>query len=567
MLSAPDLKKLLDAPAAKANANVRALEILIRNRSLTPELVRIFDETVDVDDWGLNPLHAFLDDPEKNTKHKIEGIRFFAQVHPEALLQPDSESGQVPFARFDIQDEVKSLAAELKRNNDKDHATAMCVVLLQACASSHKGELVGVCECLIGKDYKLVDLSSEKMPTVETARSIGEGSSDQKLRQYFKQVGTFLDRYKVKAGEPVHQSQGCWVQFAKDQKAAKGEPAKVALKRMWVAETYRNERRARDQGAFDPNRVMRVLRSHDSDDTEGDLRDEQGHQVFCLVMPRADRSLHQAVQSERFAGHDITRVTMIMRDVALALKAMHDKGWVHADLKPRNVVRVGERWLLIDLDAAVQIGSRLGAKRSTGYCAPELMALGKDGGGQWRLLDDAQPSYDVWSFGVVLYLLCTGSDLFKLDANDDNLDSEEEVQRLVRWQGVGDGGDPKAWKHGLRKVRRWSVVSLLPLAWPAPARVGRALAPIVVGVRSVLRSWRIVGPGVRRGSRVGGGRAGECAGSHRVVPRERPQGPAAIHDAGTWTAGRREFGPTHVPLLLRTPCGEPSFAARVFACS
>ena len=58
--------------------------------------------------------------------------------------------------------------------------------------------------------------------------------------------------------------------------------------------------------------------------------------------------------------------------------------------QPRNIVRVGERWKLIDLDATVRIGGHVGVKRSTGYNGPELLCL--DG----ALLPGASPTFDVW---------------------------------------------------------------------------------------------------------------------------------------------------------------------------
>ena len=120
---------------------------------------------------------------------------------------------------------------------------------------------------------------------------------------------------------------------------------------------------------------------------------------------------------------------MILRDLALACRELHNQGWVHADFKPRNAVRIGTVWLLIDLDAATPIGGELGHKRSTGYCAPELIKLGG------ALLPDAQPTFDVWSFGVVAYLLFTGQSLFALDALDDNI-VDSEQQRLAQWRGI-----------------------------------------------------------------------------------------------------------------------------------
>jgi hypothetical protein len=40
------------------------------------------------------------------------------------------------------------------------------------------------------------------------------------------------------------------------------------------------------------------------------------------------------------------------------------------DLKPLNIMKVGEDWKLIDLDAAAGIGEKAGLKSSTGYVPP-----------------------------------------------------------------------------------------------------------------------------------------------------------------------------------------------------
>lgn len=54
---------------------------------------------------------------------------------------------------------------------------------------------------------------------------------------------------------------------------------------------------------------------------------------LCLVMPRGERSLHQAISCDRIAGHEWDSVRKIMKDVASAAKELHDHGVVHCDLK------------------------------------------------------------------------------------------------------------------------------------------------------------------------------------------------------------------------------------------
>ena len=70
---------------------------------------------------------------------------------------------------------------------------------------------------------------------------------------------------------------------------------------------------------LDPELVMAVLRRHD--------------EMKCLALPRADRNLLDAIQNERIAGTNKVQVMAIVRDIALALKEMHDHHLVHGDVK------------------------------------------------------------------------------------------------------------------------------------------------------------------------------------------------------------------------------------------
>ena len=76
---------------------------------------------------------------------------------------------------------------------------------------------------------------------------------------------------------------------------------------------------------------------------------EGAEDEYWLAMELADRSLFQAMSSERIAGYDVVKVQKILRDVSKALKFLHEKcGVIHADLKPRNTARnmmgIGNYW-------------------------------------------------------------------------------------------------------------------------------------------------------------------------------------------------------------------------------
>ena len=93
---------------------------------------------------------------------------------------------------------------------------------------------------------------------------------------------------------------------------------------------------------------------------------------YVLTMQCAERSLHDACAKERIAGLRVAEIRDAVRSVAACLGALHARGVCHGDCKQRNVVRLGGRWVLCDMDAAARLGERIGEKTSTAYCPPEL---------------------------------------------------------------------------------------------------------------------------------------------------------------------------------------------------
>jgi serine/threonine protein kinase len=77
---------------------------------------------------------------------------------------------------------------------------------------------------------------------------------------------------------------------------------------------------------------------------------------LCLVMPLAERSLEHIISAERIAGRELDKIRYFAKDIGKALAYLHqERRLVHADFKPRNIVRIGGDWKLIDFDAAMQV--------------------------------------------------------------------------------------------------------------------------------------------------------------------------------------------------------------------
>lgn len=125
-----------------------------------------------------------------------------------------------------------------------------------------------------------------------------------------------------------------------------------------------------------------------------------GRAALCMEFVRG-HTLDDVVFSDgRLAIQDVIRIG---RDVCSALSAVHRSGFVHRDVKARNVMREpGGRIVLMDFGAG-QPARRPDSARGpdpTGtplYMAPELF----DG-------EEASPRSDVYSVAVLLFYLLTG---------------------------------------------------------------------------------------------------------------------------------------------------------------
>jgi Tol biopolymer transport system component len=205
----------------------------------------------------------------------------------------------------------------------------------------------------------------------------------------------------------------------------------------------------------------------------------------------------ELVEGETLRGPlPLDEALKIAQQIADALEAAHEKGIVHRDLKPANIkitpagvvkvldfglARLGAAYAVDPTESPTTIASptRVGTILGTAaYMAPE-QARGK-------VVDKRA---DIWAFGVVLYEILTGKQLFAGESVTDILAGvlrEEpdlsavpvEVRRLLQSCLAKDP------KKRLRDIGDWA--QLLEPAVPAPAEARATWLPWGVAAAAVL---------------------------------------------------------------------------------
>jgi serine/threonine protein kinase len=120
----------------------------------------------------------------------------------------------------------------------------------------------------------------------------------------------------------------------------------------------------------------------------------------------------------------LAQIRRIIAEIAQSVDHVHSMGLIHGDLNPMNIVRVGKRWKLIDMDNAARIGEdAIGDKLSSAFAPPEAFYVDNFTStvhprslGAFRVNSDvdiliAHPSYDVWALGCVMYQLLSADSL------------------------------------------------------------------------------------------------------------------------------------------------------------
>ncbi|HYP60273.1 MAG TPA: serine/threonine protein kinase [Thermomicrobiales bacterium] len=117
-------------------------------------------------------------------------------------------------------------------------------------------------------------------------------------------------------------------------------------------------------------------------------------------------SLRQEI--DRNGPIDIDRLTHLLKQIAAALHHLHQRGMVHLDVKPQNILFDDPMTVkLIDFGIAQEAGTVLEASNGQAFGTVSYVSPEQASG------DEVGPASDIYSLGCVVYEMVTGETIFK----------------------------------------------------------------------------------------------------------------------------------------------------------
>eukprot|EP00808_Paulinella_micropora_P009384 g54729.t1 len=395
--------------------------------------------------------------PERQDKTGVSAVDLLVsppywQVHTACVLALWAASGAAPPKLSKFATPLHYLAS-LQDKDLKEAGSQVAKEGLKLSEANYAKLPLALCHSML----PWIEIKSEKVRDDRglTALEALRQSLLPALRKWARSLGAFLGRY-LRDTEPSYQSATCSVYMAEDVQADEKTKSKVALKLITGTDSKNNFKREQASrsllggGQDAGGKAGKKQGGVGGRDWLVDvLRWEERH--LCLVMPAADYSLNDYLRRRNVSGKDMQEVRCIAARVAQCLQQVHARRLVHGDLKPNNIVFLRGKWALIDFDGAAKFGLPIGHKYSSAYCPPELACVIARFRDTWttpeavKALPLAEASFDVFSFGVLLYELCTGEHLFPHVT--DNIADERDLQRFSVWLGISDDKLAQVFRH------------------------------------------------------------------------------------------------------------------------
>ncbi|GKY97418.1 hypothetical protein MPSEU_000700300 [Mayamaea pseudoterrestris] len=169
---------------------------------------------------------------------------------------------------------------------------------------------------------------------------------------------------------------------------------------------------------------------------------------YCITMEGADTTAENLMLDLRKSGKVFP--TKALKRIGISLLHMHEHGIIHGDFGTHNIGKFGSRWKLLGVGGAIPVCGATDPSRGF-YHPPEAIfvenkrtPIGKRTVSAESVSITADPTYDIWAYGVVLYEAIAGAPLAPYACRGKRAMTEAEIAKIGSWD---DQSVRKALKH------------------------------------------------------------------------------------------------------------------------
>ena len=154
---------------------------------------------------------------------------------------------------------------------------------------------------------------------------------------------------------------------------------------------------------------------------------------FCMIFPKMSLDIDKFASTFEDSKIPLDTTSKIAHDILMGLSFLHNTGFIHADLKPENLLVKTEdgsnSFLITDLGTACVIGDREYSYLQTShYRSPDIILQHRS----WN------EKIDIWSLGCILFELITGRYLFRGETQEDYMTSFIETIGIPPFEYLED---------------------------------------------------------------------------------------------------------------------------------
>lgn len=169
---------------------------------------------------------------------------------------------------------------------------------------------------------------------------------------------------------------------------------------------------------------------------------------YCITMEGADTTAENLMLDMRKSGKRFP--IKALKRIGISLLHMHEHGIIHGDFGTHNIGKFGSRWKLLGVGGSTPVGSPTDPDRGF-YHPPESIfvenrrvPIGKKHSAGQVISIAADPTYDIWAYGVIVYESIAGVPLGPYACRGKRAMTQAEVCKIGVWD---EQSVRKALKH------------------------------------------------------------------------------------------------------------------------